>query len=136
MSFPDDYYEHSADDLDFDGELYDPSLVIETAGGVFSPLTESLTNFDLARCLGAAQWVLVAPDRLGVLHDVASTLQAMKSLGRSPDWLVLSASAPPDSSTGTNGAELQRLGVSVPLIELGVDQVDALAAVAASVKLA
>jgi 8-amino-7-oxononanoate synthase len=102
------------------------SLVIETAGGVFSPLSASLTNFDLARCLGSAQWVLVAPDRLGVLHEVASTLQAMKSLGRSPDWLVLNAPAQADSSTGTNAAELRLSGVSVPVIELGSDQVAAL----------
>src|SRR6185295_10740430 len=108
------------------------TLVIETAGGVFSPLSASLTNFDLARCLGPAQWVLVAPDRLGVLHDVASTLQAMKSLGRSPDWLVLSAPVQADSSTGTNFAELRRLGISVPLIELGTNQVAALEPLVAS----
>ncbi|MEY2936614.1 MAG: hypothetical protein RL033_7363 [Pseudomonadota bacterium] len=105
-----------------------PTLVIETAGGVFSPLSETATNFDLARTLGAARWLLVAPDRLGVLHDVTSTLRAMAALGRSPDLLLLSAPAEPDASTGTNAAELRRLGLTMPLLELGRDQPQALLA--------
>lgn len=99
-----------------------PALVIETAGGVFSPLSESATNFELACTLGEACWILVAPDRLGVLHDVTSTLRAMAALGRRPDLLVLSAPAQPDLSTGSNAAELRRLGLTSPIIELGRDQ--------------
>lgn len=103
------------------------ALVIETAGGVFSPLTEHLTNFDLAHCVGSAQWVLVAPDRLGVLHEVTSTLQAMRSLGRSPDWLVLNAPSTPDASTGSNAAELRRSGLTIPVLCLGRDDASNLA---------
>jgi dethiobiotin synthetase len=95
-----------------------PRLVVETAGGTFSPLAGGATNFDLALSLGAAIWVLVAPDRLGVLHDLNSTLQAMKSLGRTPDWIVLSATAERDASTGTNAVELRRLGLTTPVIEV------------------
>ena len=102
--------------------------MIETAGGVFSPLTEHLTNFDLAHCVGNARWILVAPDRLGVLHEVVSTLHAMRSLGRAPDWLVLNAPPIPDASTGTNAAELRRLGVTTPLLCLGRDDASALSA--------
>ena len=102
--------------------------MIETAGGVFSPLTETLTNFDLAHCVGKAQWILVAPDRLGVLHDVCSTLHAMRTLGRLPDWLILNAPPIPDASTGTNAAELRRLGVTTPLLCLGRDEASSLAA--------
>jgi len=104
------------------------ALVIETAGGVFSPLTEHLTNFDLAHCVGDARWILVAPDRLGVLHEVVSTLHAMRSLGRAPDWLVLNAPPTPDASTGTNAAELRRLGVTTPLLCLGRDDASGLSA--------
>jgi dethiobiotin synthetase len=93
-------------------------VVIETAGGVFSPLGDSLTNYDLARCLGPAQWLLIAPDRLGVLHDVTSTIRAMGSLGRLPDYILLNPVPPADSSTGTNAAELRRLGLGVPVLEL------------------
>jgi dethiobiotin synthetase len=93
-------------------------LVIETAGGVFSPLGDGTTNFDLARALGPATWVLVAPDRLGVLHDVGSCLLAMEALGRRPDYLILSSPESPDASTGTNGDELARNPLTPPLIIL------------------
>jgi dethiobiotin synthase len=88
--------------------------LIETAGGVLSPLNLRETNFDFARALDPALWVLVAPDALGVLHDVRATLLAMTALGRAPDALVLSAARPPDLSTGTNASELARLGIVPP----------------------
>jgi dethiobiotin synthetase len=93
-------------------------LVIETAGGVFSPLGDGLANYDLARCLGSASWLLVAPDRLGVLHDVSSTVRAMRALGRLPDYILVNPVPPGDSSTGTNAAELRRLGLGVPVLDL------------------
>jgi len=86
-------------------------VVIETAGGLFSPLSETLVNWDLARALDPSLWVLVAPDALGVLHDVTATLEAARARGRAPDEILLSASRTPDASTGTNAAELERLGV-------------------------
>jgi dethiobiotin synthetase len=93
-------------------------LVIETAGGVFSPLSDEDTNFDLTRVLDPAIWLLVAPDRLGVLHDVTSCLRAMASLGRSPDYLILSAPEHPDASTGTNADELARQRSMPPIIHI------------------
>lgn len=102
--------------------LSPPALVVETAGGVFSPLSDGADNLDLAMVLGPAQWVLVAPDRLGVLHDVLSTLRAMESLQRAPDWLVLSAPREPDASTGTNAAELARRSIRPRLISLALNQ--------------
>ena len=73
--------------------------IIETAGGVFSPLALGLSNFELARALEPAIWVLVAADALGVLHDVSATLKAMRASGREPDHLVLSGAREPDAST-------------------------------------
>ena len=87
------------------------AVVVETAGGLFSPLADALTNFDFARALDPAIWVLVAPDALGVIHDVTATLLASAARGRSPDLVVLSAAREPDASTGTNAAELQSLGL-------------------------
>jgi 8-amino-7-oxononanoate synthase len=95
--------------------------VIETAGGVFSPLSDGATNLELALALGAATWVLVASDRLGVLHDVSSTLEAMRARGVAPDYLVLSEPAQPDASTGTNATELRRHPAMLPIIELPRD---------------
>lgn len=88
--------------------------VVETAGGVFSPLAPGLTNFELALALEPAIWVLVAADALGVLHDVSATCEAMSARGRLPDHLVLSQARPADASTGTNGTELYALGIAKP----------------------
>jgi 8-amino-7-oxononanoate synthase len=95
-----------------------PQVVVETAGGVFSPLSDRQANFDLAKALDPATWVLVAANRLGVLHDVVSALHAMASLGRRPDWIILSAAETIDSSTASNHEELSRLPGMPPIIEL------------------
>ena len=70
--------------------------LIETAGGACSPLAPGATNIELAECLEPALWVLVAPDSLGVLHDVTATLRA---LPRTPDAVVLTAARAPDISS-------------------------------------
>jgi dethiobiotin synthetase len=87
-------------------------VLIETAGGLFSPLAPGLTNFDLAQALDPALWLLVAPDSLGVLHDATVTLGFSRSRGRAPDHVVLSAARAPDESTGTNASELETLGIA------------------------
>jgi dethiobiotin synthetase len=83
--------------------------LIELAGGALSPLAADVTNVELALALGAAAWLVVAPDALGVLHDLTATLRC---LPRPPDAVVLSRSRRPDASTGTNAGELQRLGIA------------------------
>jgi dethiobiotin synthetase len=92
--------------------------IIETAGGLFSPLAPGVTNWDVARALDPALWILVAPDSLGVLHDVTASLEAARARGRSPDFVALSAARPSDASTGTNSAELTRLGIVTPAATL------------------
>lgn len=89
-------------------------LVIETAGGLFSPLSDSLTNLDLVRRLAPRSILLVAVDRLGVLHDLRACLTAMRSLAPElpPPGVVLQPPAIPDSSTGTNAQEIERLGIA------------------------
>lgn len=101
-------------------------LLVETAGGAFSPLGAGVTNVDLARALEPALWLLVAPDSLGVLHDVTATLRA---LPRAPDALLLSGARAPDHSTGSNAAELVRLGISEVLEVLPKGAASALATV-------
>ena len=54
----------------------------------------------------------VAPDRLGVLHDVTATVRAASTVGLAVHHIVLSAPAVPDASTGTNAGEL-RVGLPV-----------------------
>jgi dethiobiotin synthetase len=107
-------------------------LLIETAGGAFSPVTNRQVNADLAVALGPAIWVLVAPDSLGVLHDLRATLTALNAAHRAPDFVVLSSARPPDASTGTNATELLRLGMPRPIavIPRDGDAVSALAPLA------
>jgi dethiobiotin synthetase len=93
------------------GEAAEVSLV-ETAGGLFTPLAPGLTNWDLARALEPSSWLLVAPDALGVLHDLTATLAAAEAGGRTPDAIALCRARPMDASTGTNADEIARLGIA------------------------
>lgn len=87
-------------------------LVVESAGGLFSPLGEAMTNVDLVTRLLPARVLLVAPDRLGVLHDVGACLAAARARGVVVSALALSAPLAPDASTGTNAHEIERIGLA------------------------
>jgi dethiobiotin synthetase len=91
-----------------------PWVVVETAGALLSPLAPGLTNLDLAVALRPTALVLVAPDRLGVLHDVTAALLALRVLapGMPDPVVVLSAPEETDASTGTNGVELMALRIA------------------------
>jgi dethiobiotin synthetase len=91
------------------------AVVLELPGGLFSPLSDHATNANLVRALAASQVVLVAPDRLGVLHEVIATTRAGRADGIQFDGVILSAAAEADSSTGTNAAELARV-IDVPVL--------------------
>jgi dethiobiotin synthetase len=82
-------------------------FLVETAGGLFTPLSEGTTNADLARALGG-RLLLVAPDRLGVLHDLGATLRAARAVGLGEAVVVLSAPERPDASSGSNAEEAER----------------------------
>ncbi len=92
------------------------AIVLELPGGLFSPLTEELTNADLALALTPTKVVLVAPDRLGVLHDVIATTRAARMSGIEIDGLILSSPATSDTSTGTNADELGRVLRAPPVL--------------------
>jgi len=89
-----------------------PWVIVETAGGLLSPLGPGLTNLDLTRSLTPHVVILVALDRLGVLHEVAAGVLALRTLAPELRELavVLQAPAAADLSTGTNAAELVALG--------------------------
>lgn len=89
-------------------------LVIETAGGLLSPLGPKQRNLDWIRRLHPELLLLVAPDRLGVLHDVGTCCIALQTLAPElPEpWVVLQAPSSEDGSTGSNASELQTLGIA------------------------
>ncbi len=85
------------------------ALLVELPGGLFSPLSDVAVNADLAQQLEPDATFVVAPDRLGVLHEVIATLRAAGTVPLRIDGLVLVAPDIPDASTGRNAAELRRL---------------------------
>ncbi len=89
-------------------------VLVETAGAMLSPITKQHTNLDLVRALKPDFVLLVAPDRLGVLHDIAATLHAYRTLTPElPNPTILLQPPPtPDTSTGTNADELIWLGTT------------------------
>ncbi len=91
------------------------AVVLELAGGLFSPLGGGRTNVDLARAVSPTACVLVAPDRLGVLHDVGATSRAAEAAGLRVHGVLLSSPAEADASTGTNTRELADLLPGIPI---------------------
>ena len=97
--------------------------LVETAGGLLSPLTDDgVTNLDVLRWLEADRVVVVASDRLGVLHDVSVVKRVLVAEGF---WdrvrVVLTVGGLKDRSTGTNAAELVELGVVERVATVGRD---------------
>ncbi|WP_437621861.1 ATP-dependent dethiobiotin synthetase BioD [Sorangium sp. So ce1151] len=94
--------------------------IIESAGALLSPLGPGLTNADLVRALAPDGLVLVGLDRLGILHEVACCLLALRTLvpGLPPALVVLNPPATPDASTGTNAGELEALGISSGVVAM------------------
>ncbi len=93
-------------------------LVVETAGALLSPLGPGRTNLDLVRVVRPDHVLLVAVDRLGVLHDVAVTLHALRTLAAElpAPTLILQPPAVADASTGTNAEELVGLGITPAVV--------------------
>jgi dethiobiotin synthetase len=90
-----------------------PWTIVETAGGLLTPLAPGVTNLDLARTLAPDLLLLVGVDRLGVLHDVSACLLALRSgPGGLPEpMVILQAPEVEDRSSGTNADELVALGM-------------------------
>lgn len=84
-------------------------LVVELPGGLFSPVTASLANADLALELHPDLMLLVVPDRLGALHDAAAATRAAEAAALPINGVILMAPASSDASTGSNAEELRTL---------------------------
>jgi dethiobiotin synthetase len=92
--------------------------VVELAGGLFTPLSNRLVNADILSALQPDTSLLVAPDRLGVLHEVLSTFRAARAVPAPIHGVVLVTPATPDSSTGRNLAELHYFLPSLQIITI------------------
>jgi dethiobiotin synthetase len=96
-------------------------IVVEGAGGLFSPLGDEELNIHLA-CDFGFPLVIVAANRLGTIHAVLATVKAAQA--NSPALpiaaIVLNDVTPNDGdlSRATNAAELRKHLNEVPVIEL------------------
>lgn len=114
-----------------------PLVVLELAGGWFSPFDDARDNADWLAALPGSlrarlRLVLVAPDRLGVLHDISAVVRAAASLRPAPLVplaVALSAPAQDDDASGSNAAELAGRGPTrgLPVLSLPRAPVEALA---------
>ena len=85
-------------------------------GGLFSPLADGLLNIDLAKQFDSAKLLIVAANRLGVIHQVLATCEASKQQGSAPSGIILCQPTPDsDESVLTNHAEIERYS-DVPVI--------------------
>jgi dethiobiotin synthetase len=96
-------------------------VIVETAGGLLSPIGPKQTNLDVAEALTPDGWLLVGVDRLGVLHDIAACLFVLRA--RVPSAaarlaVLLQTPLKPDASTGTNADELRLLGISANAVTM------------------
>lgn len=83
-------------------------LIVEVPGGLYSPVdAEGRTNAELLALLRPDRVLLVATNRLGVLHDVEVCRRAMRADGLRLDAVVLTGRAN-DESVATNATELKR----------------------------
>ena len=90
-------------------------VVVELPGGLFSPLAEGLTNAEVAFALRADALLLIAPDRLGVLHDIGAATRAARAQGLAVSGIILVAPEHADTSTNTNAGELSVV-TTLPLV--------------------
>ncbi|TWU54602.1 ATP-dependent dethiobiotin synthetase BioD 1 [Rubripirellula tenax] len=92
------------------------ALIIEGAGGLFSPLADGVLNIDLARKFADAHLIIVAANRLGVIHQTLATIEAARNRGRMPVGIVLcDPKGTAEPSTDTNASQIAAY-TDVPII--------------------
>ena len=94
----------------------DDFLLVEGAGGFYSPLARGALNADLAGGLGLPVLV-VAADRLGTLNHTLLTVEAVRMRGLALAGLVLNQPAPQSDPLMDNAADLERW-LQVPVLRL------------------
>jgi dethiobiotin synthetase len=109
---------------------FDGLLVVEFAGGLFSPFDDVNSNAEVLRALAPEHHLLVAPNRLGVLHEARATVLAARAEGVSLSALVVShpLGSGDDASCRSNVRALEGLLHSAPIV-LGAAPITAAAEV-------
>ncbi len=96
------------------GVADDDFLLVEGAGGFYSPIAHGALNADLAAGMGMPVLLVVA-DRLGAINQALLTIEAIQMRGLALMGVVLNQVAQPDNPFLDNHADLQRW-LSAPVI--------------------
>jgi len=91
--------------------------LVETAGGLFTPLNEKHFMLHVVEALDPCCFLLVAEDRLGTLHDVAAAVHAAHAMYRAPD-AVLPNPRQAKALALNNGEELRALHLGPAIFSL------------------
>lgn len=83
-------------------------VLLELPGGAFSPFDETLHNAGLLLAIPQARLLLVAPNRLGVLHDLSASTLALRAQGTAPGAILLNDTETPDLSSPRNAADIRK----------------------------
>jgi dethiobiotin synthetase len=90
-------------------------VIVEGAGGLFSPLADGILNIDLADQLNAPV-IVVAANRLGAIHQTLATCEAAAKRGIQPIGIVLcDPTGTADGSATTNSEQIEKY-CSVPIL--------------------
>ncbi len=91
-------------------------LIVEGAGGLFSPLADGMLNIDLVKRFADSRLIIVAANRLGVIHQTLATVEAAQHRGCTAAGIILSnPSAEADTSCQTNASQISRY-TDVPIL--------------------
>ena len=90
-------------------------VIVEGAGGLFSPLADGILNIDLAQQLSAPV-IVVAANRLGAIHQTLATCEAAAKRGIQPIGIVLcDPTGTADDSAKSNSEQIEKY-CSVPIL--------------------
>ena len=90
-------------------------VIVEGAGGLFSPLADGILNIDLVERFNASL-VIVAANRLGAIHQTISTCEAALQRGIQPLGIILcDPTGAADGSTNSNALQIEKY-CSVPIL--------------------
>lgn len=92
-------------------------LLVEGAGGFYSPIAADALNADLAEKLGLPVLV-VAADRLGTINHTLLTVEAVRRRGLALAGVVLNQPTPPAGDGGMDNAEDLERWLHCPVLRM------------------
>lgn len=90
-------------------------VIVEGAGGLFSPLADGTLNIDLVQQLGASV-IVVAANRLGAIHQTLSTCEAAARRGIHPVGIILCDPTGNTDASATSNAQQISQYCPVPIL--------------------